>query len=88
MALSKPETVVFEAANGNGAKITGFYFPSSAPEIKGVVQICHGMAEHMGRYYEFINYLTWESIGICRKSLRGMYTDHLPMTDGSILTCR
>lgn len=71
MALSKPETIVFEAANGNGAKITGFYFPSSAPEIKGVIQICHGMAEHMGRYYEFINYLNGAGFHVCGIDMLG-----------------
>lgn len=51
------EKVIFDAANGNGAKIVGRYYPSYVQEIKGVVQICHGMMEHLGRYEEFIAFL-------------------------------
>ncbi|MBQ8209708.1 MAG: lysophospholipase [Clostridia bacterium] len=33
------------------------YFPAENIKIKGIVQIAHGMAEHHGRYEDFISYL-------------------------------
>ena len=49
MATLKPERMAFVSSIGKGYKIVGFFYPSSAPEIKGVVQICHGMAEYIAR---------------------------------------
>ena len=71
MAGLIPESVVFDAANGNGAKIAGFCYPSSAEEIRGVVQICHGMAEHIGRYEEFISYLNEAGFHVCGIDMQG-----------------
>ncbi|MBR3463622.1 MAG: alpha/beta fold hydrolase [Clostridiales bacterium] len=66
-----PESVVFDAANGNGAKIAGFYYPSSAEKIRGVIQICHGMAEYIGRYEEFISYLNEAGFHVCGIDMQG-----------------
>ena len=49
MAQLKPEKIAFISSIGGGVQIAGFFYPSSAPEIKGVVQICHGMAEYIVR---------------------------------------
>ena len=49
-----PEKKEFVSSIGGGVKIAGFFYPSSAKEIKGVVQICHGMAEYIFRYEEMI----------------------------------
>ncbi len=38
------------------------YTPDGEDEIRGVVQIVHGMAEHIGRYEEFAEYLTSRGI--------------------------
>ena len=65
------EKVTFDAANGNGAKIAGRYYPSSAEEIKGVVQICHGMAEYIARYEEFIGYLNEAGYHVCGIDMLG-----------------
>ena len=65
------EKVVFNAANGNGAKIAGRYYPSSAEKIKGVVQICHGMAEYLGRYEEFISFLNDAGYHVCGMDMPG-----------------
>ncbi len=54
MSLLNPERKEFISSIGKGFKIVGFFYPSSAPEIKGVVQICHGMAEYLERYEEMI----------------------------------
>lgn len=65
------EKVVFDAANGNGAKIAGFYYPSSAGEIRGVVQICHGMAEYLSRYEKFIENLNAAGFHVCGIDMQG-----------------
>ncbi|MCR4688193.1 MAG: lysophospholipase [Saccharofermentans sp.] len=49
-----PEVIYLDAACGNGCKIAGYYYLSDKEDIKGVVQICHGMAEYIGRYDEMI----------------------------------
>ena len=65
------EIVTFDAANGNGAKIAGRYYPSSAEKIKGVVQICHGMAEYLERYEELISYLNNAGYHVCGMDMPG-----------------
>lgn len=65
------EKVTFNAANGNGAKISGRYYPSHAEEIKGAVQICHGMAEYIGRYEEFIAFLNRAGYHVCGIDMMG-----------------
>ncbi|MBP5775579.1 MAG: alpha/beta hydrolase [Clostridiales bacterium] len=65
------EKVTFNAANGNGAKIAGRYYPSHAEEIKGAVQICHGMAEYIGRYEEFIAFLNRAGYHVCGIDMMG-----------------
>ena len=43
----------------NGAKIHVYeWLPDDSIEIKGVLQIAHGMAEHAGRYFSFARFLT------------------------------
>ncbi len=54
MSQLDPERKIFVSSIGNGFKIAGFFYPSSAEKIKGVVQICHGMAEYIARYEEMI----------------------------------
>ncbi|MBR3082831.1 MAG: alpha/beta fold hydrolase [Clostridiales bacterium] len=71
MAGLVPEKTIFDSSNGNGAKIAGFYYPSSAGEIKGVVQICHGMAEYLARYEEFIGYLNDAGYHVCGMDMPG-----------------
>lgn len=34
------------------------YISEPSSEIKGVVQICHGMAEHIERYFDFMDFLS------------------------------
>lgn len=65
------ERVVFDAANGNGAKIAGRYYPSSAENIKGVIQICHGMAEYLARYEEMIAFFNDAGYHVCGMDMPG-----------------
>lgn len=50
----KPEVIYLDAACGDGCKVAGYYYLTDKPDVKGVVQICHGMAEYIGRYEEMI----------------------------------
>lgn len=67
----KKETIYFDAASGEGNKIAGYFYPSNESNIKGVVQICHGMAEYIGRYEEFIEYLNNHGWHVCGMDMMG-----------------
>lgn len=47
--------IVFASANGVDSVVAKMYLPSG--EIKGIVQIAHGFAEHIGRYHDFMQHL-------------------------------
>ena len=65
------EKVIFDAAIGGGNKINGYFYPSSAEEIKGVIQICHGMAETILRYEEMIGVLNAKGWHVCGIDMLG-----------------
>lgn len=65
------ETIDFDCANGNGAKIAGYFFPSSASMIKGVIQICHGMAEYLMRFEKLIVKLNEAGYHVCGMDMLG-----------------
>ncbi len=41
------------------------WIPDNGEQIKGVVQIAHGMSEHIGRYEEFASFLTENNYIVC-----------------------
>jgi len=60
------EKIVFDASTGGGNKIAGFISPAAEP-ARGVIQICHGMADYFGRYEEmtaFLNSKGWHVVGM------------------------
>ena len=71
MSLLNPERKEFISSIGKGFKIVGFFYPSSAPEIKGVVQICHGMAEYLERYEEMIAKFNEAGYHVCGMDMAG-----------------
>lgn len=71
MAGLIPEKIVFDASNGNGARIAGYYYPSSAAEIRGVIQICHGMAEYMSRFEKMIERFNEAGYHVCGIDMQG-----------------
>ena len=71
MSKLEPEKKVFVSSIGGGAKIAGFFYPSSAPEIKGVIQICHGMAEYLARYEEMISRFNEAGYHVCGMDMPG-----------------
>lgn len=56
ISLSRNYTV--ESVSGLAGLNVMSYYSASQLELKGIVQICHGMAEHLERYEEFIDFLT------------------------------
>lgn len=71
MAELKPQRMAFVSSIGKGYKIVGFFYPSSAPVIKGVVQICHGMAEYLARYEEMIQKFNEAGYHVCGMDMPG-----------------
>ena len=71
MAKLNPEKKEFVSSIGNGVKIAGFFYPSSAPKIKGVIQICHGMAEYLARYEEMIAKFNEAGYHVCGMDMPG-----------------
>ncbi len=67
IGTSKYEKVTFASSIGGGNEIAAFFAPSTSGESKGILQICHGMAEHFGRYDEMITFLNengWHVVGL------------------------
>lgn len=66
------ETITFDAACGGGNKIVAFLCPTDKVQpAKGIVQICHGMADYFWRYKEFIEYLNNEGWNVCGMDMMG-----------------
>lgn len=65
--------IVFDSACGGGNKIVGYLSPANSDcvEIKGTVQICHGMADYFHRYDEFISYLNDDGWNVCGMDMMG-----------------
>ncbi len=65
------EKIVFEASANKAYKIAGFFSPSKSEHIKGVFQICHGMADYFGRYEELTDYLNDRGWHVCGMDMLG-----------------
>ncbi len=69
----RKEQITFEASAGDGNLIAGFFCPRDDGNVrsKGVIQICHGMAEYFGRYDEMIGYLNANGFDVCGMDMMG-----------------
>mgnify|MGYP000735905479 CR=1 FL=1 len=47
------------------------YVPEDESQVKGTLQIIHGMAEHQGRYADFANFLKDHGYAVATSDLRG-----------------
>lgn len=63
MAFTK-QTGFFESSNGTDKCAYYIYLPAG-PEIKGIIQISHGMCEYIERYEHFAYYLTDNGYIVC-----------------------
>ena len=64
------ERIEFEASAGGGNRIAAFFCPSEG-KARGVIQICHGMADHFERYDEMTEYLNKEGFHVCGMDMMG-----------------
>lgn len=55
--------VVFASSSGADSISAKIYTPSG--EAKGIVQIAHGLSEHIGRYHDFMSYLALHGYIAC-----------------------
>ena len=69
--MSDPVKITFDSTCGSGLKIAGFFNDSSAPVIKGVVQICHGMSEYYGRYDQMAERFNAAGYHVCGIDMMG-----------------
>lgn len=65
------EKITFEASIGGGNLIAGFFAPTDDPSPKGVLQICHGMADHFKRYEEMIDHMNRNGWHVCGMDMLG-----------------
>ena len=67
------EKITFDAAAGGGNKIAGFFCPREDQSVKskGVIQICHGMADHFKRYEQMTEYLNSRGFDVCGMDMMG-----------------
>jgi alpha-beta hydrolase superfamily lysophospholipase len=89
----------FVSKTGEGLLSGRLYMPASIarhnslPETGLLVQIVHGLAEHMDRYDDFCRYLVGQGLAVClydlpghgRSALRSGKTGHFGFDDGSRL---
>ncbi len=61
------ETIQFASADGRSAVDARLWMPSSAAPV-AIVQLVHGMAEHIDRYADFARFLTEAGIGVCAEN--------------------
>ena len=57
MDLYSEEVINFRSSNGQNIIYGKILAPNKKNKIKGIVQILHGMCEHIGRYDEFARFL-------------------------------
>ena len=68
------ETISFDASVGGGNKIAAFFCPADTGESgrsKGVIQICHGMADYFDRYERMIGFLNLRGFDVCGMDMMG-----------------
>ena len=67
------ERITFDASVGGGNRIAGFFCPRDDLSVKsrGVIQICHGMADHFGRYAQMTEYLNTRGFDVCGMDMMG-----------------
>lgn len=65
------EKITFDAAAGEGCKIAAFFCPTDDPSPRGVIQICHGMADYFGRYSEMTGFFNRNGYHVCGMDMLG-----------------
>lgn len=61
------ETIQFASADGRSVVDARLWMPSATAPV-AIVQLVHGMAEHIDRYADFAGFLTEAGIGVCAEN--------------------
>lgn len=69
------EPTQIQITQNDGYKTTLFFFKSSGDTPSGSILVMHGMAEHYGRYLDFIHTLTLQGFDVYTYNHRGHGTD-------------
>ena len=64
------KTEIFDFSGYQGCKLPAYLFLPET-DVTAVLQITHGMTEHMGRYQDFAQYLCARGIAVSGFDLRG-----------------
>ncbi len=59
------ETIVYPSSGGRGRVSAKLFTPGEGVSPRAVLQISHGMCEHMGRYEEFAAWLCGQGFAVC-----------------------
>lgn len=59
------EELSFASAEGSATIVASVWWPPEGTEPRGVVQLVHGMCEHIGRYDAFARYLAEAGLVVC-----------------------
>lgn len=62
--MQQPQEITFQSTDGHTTVYASIWLPETE-EIRGIVQICHGMAEHIGRYDRFARELCARGFAVC-----------------------
>lgn len=65
-----PEKIFFDASAGEGCRIAAFFSPCKG-EAKGLIQICHGMADYFGRYAHMVDVFNEAGWHVCGMDMMG-----------------
>lgn len=57
------EKIYYPSQNGEDTIAALAYFPEEQPQA--LVQLCHGMCEHKGRYDQFARFLASHGYAVC-----------------------
>ena len=64
----KYNDIQFKSTNGINTIKGMVYLPDNIQEVKGIVQICHGMCEYIEKYERFAKFLTDNNFIVCGHS--------------------
>lgn len=64
MKLYESKKIRFSSADGK-RDVTGWIYPPATEKAVGILQICHGMCEYIGRYERFISDMVQEGFVVC-----------------------
>lgn len=62
--MIQPEEIIFTSSDGSTKIFASVWLPE-AGSVRGVIQICHGMVEHIGRYDAFAQELCAKGFAVC-----------------------